>query len=125
MNEHILLAKLSCITVYGTDPLSEQRVSRFYVPRDENFSDTKTITFGINVLDNVLNALIPTLEATIIDTNLGFESFKEILDLFNKGMELPAGLKNMQNMEKKQLPTLFPSKDLLVFPTTEMMESKY
>ncbi|CAO2837233.1 unnamed protein product [Amaranthus hypochondriacus] len=103
------------------DPLSEQRVSRFYVPRDENFSDTKTITFGINVLDNVLHALVPTLEATIVDPDLGFESFKEILELFNKGMELP-GLKNMQNMEKNQLPTLFPSKDLLMFPTTEMME---
>lgn len=104
-----------------TDPLSEERVSSFYVPRDENFSDLKQITFGISVLDNVLHALVPALEATIVDTNLGFESFKEILELFNKGIQL-SDMKNMSTMEKDQLPDLFLTKDVLSFPFTELMD---
>ncbi|XP_021728916.1 linoleate 13S-lipoxygenase 2-1, chloroplastic-like [Chenopodium quinoa] len=102
------------------DPSSEERAGSFYVPRDENFSDLKSITFGINVLDNVLHALLPSLEATIVDTNLGFESFKEILVLFNKGIEL-SDMKNRSNM-KDQLPNLFDSKDVISFPTTELMD---
>lgn len=102
------------------DPLSEKRVNSFYVPRDENFSDLKTITFGISVLDNVLNALVPTLEATIVDNNLGFESFKEVLGLFDQGIDM-SNLKN-KSMEKDQLPQLFRSKDILTFPTTELMD---
>ncbi|XP_021772002.1 linoleate 13S-lipoxygenase 2-1, chloroplastic-like [Chenopodium quinoa] len=103
-----------------TDPSSEERAGSFYVPRDENFSDLKSITFGINILDNVLHALLPSLEATIVDTNLGFESFKEILELFNKGIEL-SDMKNKSTM-KDQLPNLFDSKDVLSFPTTELMD---
>ncbi|KNA25150.1 hypothetical protein SOVF_008760 [Spinacia oleracea] len=104
-----------------TDPSSEKRVASFYVPRDENFSDLKQITFGISVLDNVLHALVPSLEATIVDKNLGFESFKEVLELFNKGIEL-SDMKEKSTMENDQLPELFLSKDVLSFPTTELMD---
>lgn len=91
------------------------------MPRDEDFSDLKQITFAISVLDNVLHALVPSLEATIVDTNLGFESFKEILDLFNKGMEL-SGLENKDDIAQ-QMPELFQTKNVLQFPTTDLMDS--
>ncbi|KAL2941043.1 Linoleate 13S-lipoxygenase 2-1 chloroplastic [Bienertia sinuspersici] len=97
----------------------EERVGSFYVPRDEDFSDLKEITFGINVLDNVLHALIPSLEASIVDTNLGFESFKELMELFNNGMEL-SNLKNKDDIEQ-QMPNLFPTKEILQFPPTDLM----
>jgi lipoxygenase len=85
------------------DPLSESRSGSVYVPRDEEFADVKEISFGVNVLSSVLNALVPTLEATIVDKNLGFPTFATIDSLFKDGIQLPQ-LKN-----KKNLATLLPS----------------
>ncbi|KMT14428.1 hypothetical protein BVRB_4g072060 [Beta vulgaris subsp. vulgaris] len=104
------------------DPLSEKRVSSFYVPRDEDFSDVKQITFGINVLDNVLHALVPTLEATIVDPDLSFKSFKQVLQLYNDGIQLSSKMENRDTLENDQLPDLFQSKDILTYPTTELMD---
>lgn len=102
------------------DPLSETRASSLYVPRDEDFADLKQITFTINVLDNVLNALMPTLEAAISDPNLGFSNFKDIADLFNQGIKM-TNMKNQDNMTQ-MLPDLFKTKGVLAFPTTHFMD---
>ncbi|KAJ8436491.1 hypothetical protein Cgig2_000476 [Carnegiea gigantea] len=101
------------------DASSESRAIKFYVPRDEEFEDLKQITFSINVLDNVLHALIPALEAVISDPNLGFSDFKDIADLFNQGIKL--SMKD-QNSFNQMLPDLFKTKGILAFPTTQMMD---
>ena len=103
------------------DPSSETRASSFYVPRDEDFEDVKQITFSINVLDNVLSALIPTLEAAISDPKLGFSDFKDIADLFNQGIKL--SMKDQKSFNQ-MLPDLFQSKGVLAFPATDLMDSK-
>ncbi|RDX61857.1 Linoleate 13S-lipoxygenase 2-1, chloroplastic, partial [Mucuna pruriens] len=72
-----------------TDPLSEERSSTVYVPRDENFSDVKQLTFSAKSLYSGLHALIPTLENTIVDKNLGFPVFSAIDNLFDEGLCLP------------------------------------
>ncbi|KAL9266141.1 Linoleate 13S-lipoxygenase 2-1, chloroplastic-like protein [Drosera capensis] len=107
------------------DPLSESRSGSVYVPRDEEFADVKEISFGVNILSSVLNALVPTLEATIVDKNLGFRTFATIDSLFKDGIQLPQ-LKN-----KKNLATLLPSliqtnaeagKDVLLFDEPALIQ---
>lgn len=77
-----------------TDPLSEQRSSSVYVPRDEQFSDVKELTFSAKTVYSVLHAVIPSLETTIVDSNLGFPFFRAIEDLYNEGIHLPSLNKN-------------------------------
>ncbi|GAB2276978.1 hypothetical protein Dimus_011687 [Dionaea muscipula] len=105
------------------DPLSETRSSSFYVPRDEEFADVKEISFGVNILSAVLHALVPTLEATIVDKNLGFPTFATIDSLFKDGIELPQ-LKNQRDL-KLILPGLVladTEKDILLFQKPEVVE---
>ncbi|OIW08665.1 hypothetical protein TanjilG_03341 [Lupinus angustifolius] len=72
-----------------TDPLSEERVVGVYVPRDECFSGIKQLNFKGKSIYSVLHALIPSLEAAIVDKDLGFPVFSAIDDLFNEGIKLP------------------------------------
>nr|ASV46331.1 lipoxygenase [Lilium regale] len=73
------------------DPLSEQRASTVYVPRDEAFSEVKQVTFSTKTLRSVVHALIPSIESAIIDPNLSFPYFTAIDSLFNEGVTLPMG----------------------------------
>lgn len=104
------------------DPTSESKANKFYVPRDEDFADVKQITFTISVLDNVLNALVPTLEASLENPDKGFSTFADINELFYKGIELS----HMKDKEKDNIaescPDLFLTKGILSFPTPDMIE---
>ncbi|CAN6567371.1 unnamed protein product [Malus baccata var. baccata] len=71
------------------DPLSEQRSSSVYVPRDEAFSEVKQLTFSAKALRSVLHALVPSLETALLDPDLGFPYFTAIDSLFNEGVTLP------------------------------------
>ncbi|KAI9196182.1 hypothetical protein LWI28_021733 [Acer negundo] len=71
------------------DPSSETRSSVIYVPRDEEFSEVKQLTFTAKTVFSVLNALLPSLETAIVDSDLGFPYFTAIDLLFNEG-DLPA-----------------------------------
>ncbi|KAL3828152.1 hypothetical protein ACJIZ3_016954 [Penstemon smallii] len=71
------------------DPLSETRSSSVYVPRDEAFSEVKQMTFSAKTIYSVVHALVPALETTIIDSDLGFPHFTAIDTLFDEGFELP------------------------------------
>ncbi|GMH00078.1 hypothetical protein Nepgr_001917 [Nepenthes gracilis] len=107
------------------DPLSETRSSNFYVPRDEEFADVKEITFGISILKAVLHALVPTLEATIVDKYLGFQSFAAIDALYNEGIDLPP--LNNQKTLRAILPGLLKDitdvgKDVLLFEIPEIVK---
>ncbi|KAI3815949.1 hypothetical protein L1987_15633 [Smallanthus sonchifolius] len=72
-----------------SDPLSESRSNDVYVPKDESFSEVKNLTFNVKTVYSVLKAVIPSLETTMIDKNLGFSYFTDIDSLFNEGVNLP------------------------------------
>ncbi|KDP20203.1 hypothetical protein JCGZ_07923 [Jatropha curcas] len=72
-----------------TDPLSESRSSSVYVPRDEEFSEVKELTFSAKTLYSALHAVLPSIETSIVDSTLPFPFFSEIDDLFNEGVNLP------------------------------------
>ncbi|KAL4198183.1 hypothetical protein AMTRI_Chr03g138890 [Amborella trichopoda] len=73
------------------DPMSESRVKSTadspYVPRDEAFSALKQAQFTLKTLKSVLHALIPGVEALVVDKNMGFDFFTDIDLLFKKGVE--------------------------------------
>ncbi|XP_042514262.1 linoleate 13S-lipoxygenase 2-1, chloroplastic-like [Macadamia integrifolia] len=71
------------------DPLSEKRSLSIYVPRDEEFSDAKTLTFYSETINVGLDALLTQIRATLTDPNLGFPSFLAVDSLFTQGMKLP------------------------------------
>ncbi|MCF8706202.1 hypothetical protein L3056_10860, partial [Corynebacterium sp. MC-25] len=106
------------------DPLSEERSSSVYVPRDESFSEIKQLTFSAKAVYSVLHALLPSLETAIIDTDLGFPYFTAIDSLFDEGVTLPP-LK--QEKLKNILPRLLKAitdtgENILRFETPETMD---
>ncbi|KAI3822898.1 hypothetical protein L1987_10499 [Smallanthus sonchifolius] len=69
------------------EPWSESRTGViFYVPRDEDFSEIKEISFGATTLYSVLNGIIPMLDSTLTDANKGFSLFRDIESLYNDGI---------------------------------------
>ncbi|KAC9456368.1 hypothetical protein E3N88_45803 [Mikania micrantha] len=108
-----------------SDPLSESRSSDVYVPRDEAFSEAKNLSFNVNTVSSVLKAVIPSLETTMIDKNLGFPYFTAIDSLFNEGVNLPPI--DSDGFLKNALPRLLKSledaqNNLLLFETPEMID---
>ncbi|RRT45436.1 hypothetical protein B296_00028565, partial [Ensete ventricosum] len=69
-------------------PQSEQK-GGVYVPRDENFSEVKQVTFSAKTLRSVLHALVPSLQTVLVDAKLGFPYFTAIDSLFDEGVPLP------------------------------------
>ncbi|RVX12797.1 Linoleate 13S-lipoxygenase 2-1, chloroplastic [Vitis vinifera] len=86
------------------DPHSETRSGTFYVPRDEEFSEVKEASFITKTADSVLHALIPSLETSLLDSNLGFPLFSDIDQLYKEGITIPK-LKN-QGLLRRVLPRL-------------------
>ncbi|WOK95280.1 linoleate 13S-lipoxygenase 2-1, chloroplastic [Canna indica] len=70
------------------DPKSEKRAD-VYVPRDENFSEIKQVTFSTKTLRSVLHALVPSLQTGLVDPSLRFPYFTAIDSLYNQGIPLP------------------------------------
>ncbi|KAJ0083832.1 hypothetical protein Patl1_29828 [Pistacia atlantica] len=108
------------------DPYSEKlATSTIYVPRDEAFSDIKNLTFSAKTLYSALHALVPAIETSIVDSDLGFPYFTAIDSLFNEGINLPPLTK--QGFWKTLIPRLVKaiedtSEDVLRFETPEAME---
>ncbi|PKU68520.1 probable lipoxygenase 8, chloroplastic [Dendrobium catenatum] len=71
------------------DPLSESKGSSIYVPRDEAFSEVKTLTFNGKTLTSVLHAIIPAVNSALIDINVGFKNFIDIDELYDQGFKVP------------------------------------
>ena len=118
----------SLIDLYA-DPLSEERSSSVYVPRDECFSEVKQLTFSTKAVYSVLHAVVPSLETAIIDADLGFPFFTEIDKLYNEGVNLPP----LKNQNTQFLRTLLPrllkaitdtQENVLKFETPETMDSE-
>ncbi|XP_071720461.1 linoleate 13S-lipoxygenase 2-1, chloroplastic-like [Rutidosis leptorrhynchoides] len=108
-----------------TDPLSESRSSDVYVPRDEAFSEIKNLTFNFKTVYSVLKAVIPSLETTLIDKDLGFPYFTAIDSLYNEGVNLPP-LDNkgfLGNILPRLLKTIEDvQNNVLLFETPEMID---
>ncbi|XP_062172811.1 linoleate 13S-lipoxygenase 2-1, chloroplastic-like [Alnus glutinosa] len=108
-----------------SDPLSEKRNSRFYVPRDECFSEIKELTFSAKTVYSVLRVLVPSLGTVMKDRDLGFPYFTTIDSLFTEGVNLPSE-ENQEGFLKAIMPRLVKTisetgGDVLRFETPETM----
>lgn len=74
---------------------SESRVEKplpMYVPRDEQFEESKMNAFSTGRLKGVLHNLIPSLMASISANNKDFKGFSDIDSLYSEGLLLKLGL---------------------------------
>ncbi|KAK1390775.1 Linoleate 13S-lipoxygenase 2-1, chloroplastic [Heracleum sosnowskyi] len=106
------------------DPLSETRGSSVYVPRDEEFSEVKSLTFSAKTVYSVIHAVIPSLENVAIDADLGFPYFTAIDTLFNEGIDLHEVPKaTLTNVLPRLLKTVTDhGKNLILFETPEFLD---
>ncbi|BAS77442.1 Os02g0194700, partial [Oryza sativa Japonica Group] len=74
------------------DPRTEKRRGPVYVPRDEQFSDVKGMTFSATTLRSGLHAMLPALEPLLANQELRFPHFPAIDGLYSVGIPLPAQL---------------------------------
>lgn len=75
----------------------ESRVEKplpMYVPRDEQFEESKMHTFSTGRLKGVLHNLIPSLMASISANNKDFKGFSDIDSLYSEGLLLKLGLQD-------------------------------
>ncbi|KAF5466362.1 hypothetical protein F2P56_016293 [Juglans regia] len=89
-----------------TDMHTESRVEKplpMYVPRDEQFEESKQDTFSAGRLKAVLHNLIPSLKASISSDNHEFKGFSEIDNLYSEGVLLKLGLQD-ELLKKLPLP---------------------
>ncbi|KAM6598083.1 hypothetical protein CsatA_008607 [Cannabis sativa] len=110
-----------------SDPKTESRLSSdvlFYIPRDENFSEIKQMTFGAKTLFSVMHALVPSLEGLLVDKE-GFPYFTAIDTLFDEGIKIPPNHHN-KSLLKSALPRLVKAAsdvdDVLQFVPPEPMD---
>ncbi|CAF1909585.1 unnamed protein product [Brassica oleracea] len=78
-----------------TDLMSERRVEKplpMYVPRDEQFEESKKNTFAACRLKAVLHNLVPSLKASILAED--FANFGEIDSLYKEGLLLKLGIQD-------------------------------
>lgn len=89
-----------------TDMHCESRVEKplpMYVPRDEQFEESKQDTFAFGRLKAILHNLIPSLKASISAENHEFSSFSDIDNLYSEGVLLKLGLQD-ELLKKFPLP---------------------
>ncbi|XP_038995084.1 linoleate 13S-lipoxygenase 3-1, chloroplastic-like isoform X2 [Hibiscus syriacus] len=89
-----------------TDMSAESRVEKplpMYVPRDEQFEESKRNTFSAGRFRAVLHNLLPLLKASISVHNRDINSFADIDDLYKEGLLLKLGL---QQETVKKLPKM-------------------
>ncbi|KAJ0734574.1 putative linoleate 9S-lipoxygenase [Helianthus annuus] len=79
-----------------SDPNTETRLSlvesmKIYVPRDERFGHLKKSDFLAYGVESILKFLLPEVEAIADDTLNEFDSFEDVMKLYNGGIKLPQG----------------------------------
>ncbi|KAL8237411.1 hypothetical protein R6Q59_018492 [Mikania micrantha] len=79
-----------------SDPETESRLSllesmKIYVPRDERFGHLKKSDFLAYGVESVLKFLLPEFETLADDTLDEFDSFEDVMKLYNGGIKLPQG----------------------------------
>lgn len=111
------------------DPMSERRSRKFYVPRDECFSEVKELTFSTKALHSVLLILLPSLGKIIKEKELAFSYFHDIDSLFSTGLDLPPESETEKGFLGTMMPRLVKSISgdrghVLRFETPETMSSE-
>jgi len=122
-----------------SDPESESRISiaeaaifqkLIYVPRDERFGHLKMSDFVGYSLKALADAFVPLLDAAIDLTPMEFDTFQDVLNMFEGGIALPNI--PLVNELKKQIPfelikELLRSdgENLFRLPTPQVIQSKY
>ncbi|KAK6804962.1 hypothetical protein RDI58_002746 [Solanum bulbocastanum] len=79
-----------------TDPNSESRIPSLinldiYVPRDERFGHVKMSDFLTFFLKSITQTLLPGFEGLFDNTPNEFDSFEDVLKLYEGGIKLPVG----------------------------------
>ncbi|KAK4739244.1 hypothetical protein R3W88_002941 [Solanum pinnatisectum] len=79
-----------------TDPNSESRISSLmsldiYVPRDERFGHVKMSDFLTFFFKSIMQTLLPGFEGLFDNTPNEFDSFEDVLKLYEGGIKLPVG----------------------------------
>ncbi|KAK7842091.1 putative linoleate 9s-lipoxygenase 5 [Quercus suber] len=99
-----------------TDPNTESRLEllmslNIYVPRDERFGHLKLSDFLAYALKSVGQFLKPELESLFDSTPSEFDSFKDVLKLYEGGIKLPDGLLKTirDNIPAELLKEVFPT----------------
>ncbi|KAL3840772.1 hypothetical protein ACJIZ3_025363 [Penstemon smallii] len=80
-----------------SDMNAESRVEKplpMYVPRDEQFEESKMNAFSTGRLKAVLHNLLPSLMASISANNKDFKGFSDIDSLYSEGLLLKLGLQD-------------------------------
>ncbi|KAM4108358.1 hypothetical protein ACB094_03G039400 [Castanea mollissima] len=114
-----------------TDPNTESRLKllmslNIYVPRDERFGHLKLSDFLAYALKSVGQFLKPELESLFDSTPNEFDTFKDVLRLYEGGFKLPDGLlKDIRdNIPAEMLKEVFPTdgEGLLKYPMPQVIE---
>lgn len=114
-----------------TDPNTESRLEllmslNIYVPRDERFGHLKLSDFLAYALKSVGQFLKPELESLFDSTPSEFDSFKDVLKLYEGGIKLPDGLlKDIRdNIPAEMLKEVFPTdgEGLLKYPMPQVIK---
>ncbi|KAM7528888.1 hypothetical protein LguiB_032298 [Lonicera macranthoides] len=105
------------------DSLSESRATSLddiYVPRDEAFSQVKSISFGAKTILAFVHGVLPSLETMLTDHE--FQYFTAIDTLFNEGIHLPIQSKQtLENLPLRIIKAIGDTgKCLLRFETPQM-----
>eukprot|EP00257_Ricinus_communis_P028341 XP_025015755.1 linoleate 13S-lipoxygenase 3-1, chloroplastic [Ricinus communis] len=86
-----------CMHYMAPDVNAESRVEKpspIYVPRDEQFEESKKKTFSAGRLKAVLHTLIPSLKASISAENHDFTAFSDFDILYREGLLLKVGIQD-------------------------------
>lgn len=117
--------------LYVIDIDTESRVEKplpMYVPRDEQFEESKQETFSFGRLKAVLHNLIPSLKASISAENHEFSGFSDIDSLYSEGVLLKLGLQD-ELIKKLPLPKVISkiqeNQGLLRYDTPKILSSKF
>ncbi|KAF5745564.1 Lipoxygenase 3 [Tripterygium wilfordii] len=92
-----------------TDMHAEGRVEKplpMYVPRDEQFEESKQDSFSAGRLKAVLHNLLPSLKASISAHNHDFKGFSDIDSLYSEGLLLKVPILQHELLKKLPLPKL-------------------
>ncbi|PRQ42208.1 putative linoleate 9S-lipoxygenase [Rosa chinensis] len=114
-----------------SDPSSESRIPLLmsldiYVPRDERFGHLKMSDFLAYALKSIAQFIRPELEAVFDKTPNEFDSFEDVLKLYEGGIPLPEGfLKDIgDNIPLEMIKEIFRTDgaEFLRFPTPEVIK---
>ncbi|XP_049414211.1 probable linoleate 9S-lipoxygenase 5 isoform X1 [Solanum stenotomum] len=115
-----------------TDPNCESRIPLFmsldvYVPRDERFGHLKMSDFLTFYLKSIVQSLLPAFKALFDNTPNEFDSFEDVLKLYEGGIKFPQGplLKDINDsIPLEILKDIFHSdgEGLFKFPTPQVIQ---